>query len=162
MKTKAEMRLGDMVESLCSRQATTQTGNLAPKPKPYKLAIDNHGGYRIMTRHPLINNKINNMMHSISATYIKPFIKPLANLICVTLLFISPTRHCERSEAIQTLLEKSKKQACNRKGHHRRIYQLKLVIHARNPHGYWSASRLLFNLNTHKIQLNDAEWRVVA
>ena len=114
MKTKAEMRLGDMVESLCSRQATTQTGNLAPKPKPYKLAIDNHGGYRIMTRHPLINNKINNMMHSISATYIKPFIKPLANLICVTLLFISPTRHCERSEAIQALLEKSKNRPVTR------------------------------------------------
>ncbi len=82
-------------------------------------------------------------MHSISATYIKPFIKPLANLICVTLLFIIPTRHYERSEAIQTLLEKSKKQACN-------------------PHGYWSAGRLLFNLNTHKIQINDEEWRAVA
>ena len=101
-------------------------------------------------------------MHFISATYIKPFIKPLANLICVTLLFIRPTRHCERSEAIQTLLEKSKKQACNRKGHHRRIYQIKLVIHARNPHGYWSVGRLLFNLNTHKTQVIDAEWRVVA
>ena len=83
------------------------------------------------------------MMHSISATLIKPFIKPLANLICVTLLFISPTRHCERSESIQTLLERSKKQACN-------------------PHRYWSAGRLLFNLNTHKTQINNAEWRVAA
>ena len=82
-------------------------------------------------------------MHSISATYIKPFIKALANLICVTLLFISPTRHCERSEAIQTFLEKSNTQACR-------------------PHGYWSAGRLLFNLNTHKTQINDEEWRVVA
>ena len=92
--------------------------------------------------HLLINNKINNTMHSISATYIKPFIKPLANLICVTLLFVSPVRHCERSEAIQALLEKSKKQACN-------------------PHGYWSAGRLLFNLNAKKqrVMITNGEWR---
>ena len=47
MKTKSEMRLGDMVEGLCSWQATTQAGNLAPKPKPYKLTIDNLGGGRV-------------------------------------------------------------------------------------------------------------------
>jgi hypothetical protein len=34
----------------------------------------------------------------------------------------------------------------NRKGYHRRIYQLKLVIHARNPHGYWLAEHLLERL----------------
>ena len=48
-------------------------------------------------------------------------------------------------------------QACNRKGHHRRIYQLKLVIRARNPHGYWVvACPLLFNLIMQKPVANAA------
>ena len=31
-----------------------------------------------------------------------------------------------------------------------------------NPHGYWSAGRSLFNLNTQKTAANDNEWRVAA
>jgi hypothetical protein len=45
---------------------------------------------------------------------------------------------------------------CNRKGHHCRIYQLKLVIHAQNPHGYWPAEHAIFNLKTQKPAANDA------
>ena len=55
MKTTAEMRLDDMTEGLCSRQATTQAGNLAPKPKPYKLTIDNLGGGVEYHAHTSIN-----------------------------------------------------------------------------------------------------------
>ena len=44
------------------------------------------------------------MMHSISATLIKPFstalIKPLANLICIALLFISQTAHADFRKAL--------------------------------------------------------------
>ena len=55
MRTKVEMRLGDMTEGLCSRLATTQVGNLAPKPKPYKLVIDNRGGGVEYHAHTSIN-----------------------------------------------------------------------------------------------------------
>lgn len=44
------------------------------------------------------------MMHSISATLIKPFstalIKPLANLICIALLFITQTAHADFRKAL--------------------------------------------------------------
>ena len=39
-------------------------------------------------------------MHSISATYIKPFIKALANFICVTLLFTTQTAHADFRKAL--------------------------------------------------------------
>lgn len=39
-------------------------------------------------------------MHSICTTYIKPFIKPLANLICITLLFLTQTAHADFRKAL--------------------------------------------------------------
>ena len=54
--------------------------------------------------HLLINNKINNMMQSISAILIKPFtklfIKALAKLICIALLFITQTAHADFRKAL--------------------------------------------------------------
>jgi hypothetical protein len=97
-----------------------------------------------MTTHQFINKKTNNTMHSISATAIKLFIKSCANLICIGLLFITQTAQADFRKT-------SNKQACNRKGYHRGIYLLKLVIHARNSHGYWVvACPLLFDLNVQK------------
>ena len=54
--------------------------------------------------HPLINNKTNDMMHSISAILIKPFTKPLikagAKLICISLLFITQIAHADFRKAL--------------------------------------------------------------
>ena len=36
---------------------------------------------------------------------------------------------------------------CTSAWHHRRMYQLKLVIHARKPHGYWLTGHIFDVLN---------------
>jgi RTX calcium-binding nonapeptide repeat (4 copies) len=52
---------------------------------------------------------------------------------------------------------------CTSSWHHRRIYQLKQVIRARNPHGYWVVGQYyLFNLIAQKTATNDNEWRIAA